>query len=196
MFSMVDLSLPWASSCTLAVHPLKAKNWLPPLPDLRLLSAFLPQHVSQCARQVRPHPVPVFVDLVAVRFETHLFQVLDQFLALRVHQQPYLPRGRFQLPVRQVDSLPHARICLRHSVFHLHSRLRREVFADHVVIRGPCCLLLVPRCVPVDPHPPPPLPAPLPQNLPPPPSRSPLRPVRFLQNQRAHRIDVEVQRPP
>src|ERR1035441_6066855 len=116
MFSMVDLSLPWASSCTPPFHPLEVKNWLPPLPDLRLLSALLPQHVPQRVRQMRPHPVPVFVDLVAVRFETHLFQVLDQFLALRVYQQPDLPRGRFQLTDRKSTRLNSSHLGISYAV--------------------------------------------------------------------------------
>src|ERR1017187_6575841 len=185
------------------LHPLETYNRHVPLPDLRRLAALLPQQVSQCVRQMCPQPVPVFIDLVAVRLETHLFQVLDQFLAPRIHQQPDRPRGRFQLPVRQVDSLPHARIRPRCPVLHLHARVHREMIPNHVVIRRPCSLLLVPRRVSVDQSPGIVPCVPLQEFF----ARLPRRPVpdydfpqylhypaRLLYDQRTYRIDGEIQR--
>ena len=105
--------------------------------------------------KVRPHPVLLFIDLVRCPPCKHTCsKSLISSLHLRIHQQPDFARRRTQLRVRQVDSLPHARVRLRHPVFHLHrSSAAAKYSANHLVVRRPRGLLLR---IPMRPRRPPP----------------------------------------
>src|ERR1035438_506812 len=172
--------------------------------DRRLRSAFLPQQVTQRVGKVRPAAILLLVDCVAVRLVRYLLEVLDQLLALWVHQQPYLAARRAQFRVCQHDPFPHAWVGFRHLIRRPRAVVHPKVLPHDLVIRGARGVLAVPRCVAVYHDSAPVIGKPLFELLASfmrtgvPQSdfvQHEYRPALDLRHYRRHRVHVEIQRP-
>src|SRR5450755_1947191 len=99
-----------------------------------------------------PAAILILVDCIAVRLVRYLLEILDQFLASRVHQQPYVPARGTQCCISQHDPFPHAWVGPWNLVSRPATIAHSEVLPHNLVIRSARGVLAVPRRVAIDHH--------------------------------------------